>query len=165
MKTRAGMIIQKNKVVTIRYTLTDEAGGIIESSEGQEPLTYLHGSGNVIPGLEASLEGKSAGESVRVTLSPEDAYGEWDNAQVLEIPKGQFSGVDEVKAGMEFSVHSSGGEQIVVVSKVEGETVTVDANHPLAGKTLNFDVTVVDIRDATNDELDHGHAHGAGGAH
>lgn len=119
MKTRAGITIQQNRVVTIRYTLTDEAGGIIESSEGQEPMTYLHGSGNVIPGLEASLEGKSAGESVKVTLPPEDAYGEWDKAQVLDLPKGKFSGV----------------------------------------------VTVVDVRDATNDELDHGHVHGAGGAH
>ena len=159
------MTIQKNKVVTVRYTLTDEAGGIIESSEGQEPMTYLHGSGNVIPGLEASLEGKSAGESVEVTVPPEDAYGEWDKTQVLDLPKGQFSGVSDIKAGMEFSVHSNVGEQIVTVTKVEAESVTVDANHPLAGKTLNFDVTVVGVRDATNDELEHGHAHGAGGHH
>jgi FKBP-type peptidyl-prolyl cis-trans isomerase SlyD len=159
------MTIQKNSVVTINYTLRDDAGGLIESSEGQEPLTYLHGQGNVIPGLEASLEGKSAGESLKISIPPEDAYGVWEESKILEIPKGQFSGVDDIKAGMEFSVHSNVGEQIVTVTKVEGETVTVDANHPLAGKTLNFDVTVIGIRDATKDELEHGHAHGAGGHH
>ncbi len=159
------MTIQKNSVVTINYTLRDDADGLIESSEGQEPLTYLHGQGNVIPGLEASLEGKSAGDSLKISIPPEDAYGVWEESKILEIPKGQFSGVDDIKAGMEFSVHSNVGEQIVTVTKVEGETVTVDANHPLAGKTLNFDVTVIGIRDATKDELEHGHAHGAGGHH
>ncbi len=164
-RSESAMTIQKNTIVTINYTLTDESGTKIESSEGQEPFSYLHGTGNVIPGLEASLEGKSAGESVRVTIPPEEAYGEWDEAKVLEIPKEQFSGVDEIKAGMEFSVHSSAGEQIVTVSKVEGNTVMVDANHPLAGKTLNFDVKVVEVRTATDDEIQHGHAHGDGGAH
>jgi FKBP-type peptidyl-prolyl cis-trans isomerase SlyD len=159
------MTIQKNSVVTINYTLKDETGGFIESSEGQEPLTYLHGQGNVIPGLEASLEKKSAGESIKISIPPEDAYGVWEESKMLNIPKGQFSGVDDIKAGMQFSVHSNVGEQIVTVTKVEGETVTVDANHPLAGKTLKFDVTVLGIRDATKDELKHGHAHGAGGAH
>lgn len=159
------MTIQKNSVVTINYTLRDETGGLIESSEGQEPLTYLHGQGNVIPGLEASLEGKSAGESFKISIPPEDAYGVWEDGNVLNIPKGQFSGVEDIKPGMQFSVHSNEGEQIVTVTKVEEETVTVDANHPLAGKTLNFDVTVIGIRDATKDELDHGHAHGAGGHH
>ena len=159
------MTVQKNTIVTIKYTLTDESGNMIESSEDQEPFTYLHGTGNVIPGLEASLEGKSAGEAIRVSIPPEDAYGEWDEAKVLEIPKEQFSGVDEIKAGMQFSVHSSAGEQIVTVSKVEGEKVMVDANHPLAGKTLNFDVNVVDVRNATQEEIQHGHAHGAHGHH
>jgi FKBP-type peptidyl-prolyl cis-trans isomerase SlyD len=159
------MTIQTNSVVTINYTLRDDAGGLIESSEGQEPLTYLHGLGNVIPGLEASLAGKSAGESIKVSIPPEDAYGLWEEEKLLEIPKGQFSGVDDIKTGMQFSVHSNEGEQVVTVTKVEGETVTVDANHPLAGKTLNFEVTVIGIRDATKDELEHGHAHGAGGHH
>jgi FKBP-type peptidyl-prolyl cis-trans isomerase SlyD len=159
------MIIAKNTIVTINYTLTDESGSMIESSEGQEPFSYLHGIGNVIPGLEVSLEGKSAGEAVRVTIPPEDAYGEWDEGKILEIPKDQFSGVDEIKAGMQFSVHSSAGEQIVTVSKVEGDKVMVDANHPLAGKTLNFDVKVVEVRNATEDEIQHGHAHGPNGHH
>lgn len=159
------MTIQKNSVVTIEYTLTDESGALIESSEGQEPLTYIHGMGNVIPGLEASLEGKTPGEAIKVSVAPEDAYGEWDQEKIIDIPKVQFSGVDDVKVGMQFGVHSSVGEQIVTVTKVDGETVTVDANHPLAGKTLNFDVKIVGIRDATSDELDHGHVHGPGSHH
>ena len=159
------MTIQKNSVVTIEYTLTDESGALIESSEGQEPLTYIHGMGNIIPGLEASLEGKMAGEAIKVAVPPEDAYGECDNEKIIDIPKVQFSGVDDVKVGMQFGVHSSVGEQIVTVTKVDGETVTVDANHPLAGKTLNFDVKIVGIRDATSDELDHGHVHGPGSHH
>jgi FKBP-type peptidyl-prolyl cis-trans isomerase SlyD len=159
------MTIQKNKVVTLEYTLTDESGALIESSEGQEPLTYIHGVGNIIPGLEASLEGKTAGQSLKVSVPPADAYGERDEQKILEIPLAQFSGADAVQAGMQFGVHSSTGEQIVTVTKVEGDTVTVDANHPLAGKTLNFDVKVVDIQEATPDELDHGHVHGPGGHH
>lgn len=159
------MTIQKNKVVTINYTLTDEAGGLLESSEGQEPLTYLHGAGNLIPGLEASLEGKSAGASLNVSVPPEEGYGVWEQEKVVEIPKSQFSGVDTVEVGMQFSVQSEAGEEVVTVSKVEGDTVTIDANHPLAGKTLTFDVTIVGIRDATAEELDHGHVHGHGGHH
>jgi FKBP-type peptidyl-prolyl cis-trans isomerase SlyD len=159
------MTIQKNKVVTIEYTLKDETGALIESSEGQEPLIYLHGVGNIIPGLEASLEGKSAGATLNVSVPPADAYGEWDQGKIIEIPKAQFSGVDDVQVGMQFGVHSSVGEQIVTVTKVEGENVTVDANHPLAGKTLNFEVKVVGVREPTADELDHGHVHGPGGHH
>lgn len=159
------MTIQRNKVVTINYTLTDETGSLLESSEGQEPLTYLHGVGNLIPGLEASLEGKSAGASLKVSVPPEDAYGVWDQEKVMDIPRSQFSGVENVEAGMQFSVQSEAGEEVVTVSKVEGETVTIDANHPLAGKTLTFDVTIVGIRDATAEELDHGHVHGHGGHH
>jgi len=159
------MTIQRNKVVTINYTLTDETGSLLESSEGQEPLTYLHGVGNLIPGLEASLEGKSAGASLKVSVPPEEAYGVWDQEKVMDIPKSQFSGVENVEAGMQFSVESEAGEEVVTVSKVEGDAVTIDANHPLAGKTLTFDVTIVGIREATAEELDHGHVHGHGGHH
>jgi FKBP-type peptidyl-prolyl cis-trans isomerase SlyD len=159
------MTIQKNSVVTINYSLKDESGDLIESSEGQEPLIYLHGQGNLIPGLETSLEGKSAGDFLSVSIPPEEAYGVWEDSKILSIPRSQFSGVDDIQAGMQFSVHSNVGEQVVTVTNVEAETVTVDANHPLAGKTLNFDVTIVGVREATADELDHGHAHGAGGHH
>lgn len=159
------MTIQRNKVVTINYTLTDETGSLLESSEGQEPLTYLHGVGNLIPGLEASLEGKSAGASLKVSVPPEEAYGVWDLEKVMEIPKSQFSGVENVEAGMQFSVQSEAGEEVVTVTKVEGDTVTIDSNHPLAGKTLTFDVIIVGIREATAEELEHGHVHGHGGHH
>ena len=159
------MTVQKNKVVTIEYTLKDESGDLIESSEGQEPLTYIHGIGNIIPGLEASLEGKTAGDTLVVSVPPADAYGEWDQGKIIEVPKAQFSGVEDVQIGMQFGVHSSTGEQIVTVTKVEEATVTVDANHPLAGKTLKFDVKVVGVREPTPDELDHGHVHGPGGHH
>ena len=128
-------------------------------------LTYIHGIGNIIPGLEASLEGKIAGETLNVSVLPADAYGEWDQGKIIEIPKAQFSGVDEVQVGMQFGVHSSTGEQIVTVTKVDRDSVTVDANHPLAGKTLNFEVKVVGVREPTPDELDHGHVHGPGGHH
>ncbi|HCA81594.1 MAG TPA: peptidylprolyl isomerase [Bacteroidetes bacterium] len=159
------MTVQRNKVVTINYTLTDESGSLLESSEGQEPLTYLHGVGNLIPGLEASLEGKSAGTSLEVSVPPEEGYGVWDQEKIVDIPKSQFSGVDKVEVGMQFSVQSEAGEEVVTVSKVEGDIVTIDANHPLAGKILSFDVTIVGIRDATAEELDHGHVHGHGGHH
>jgi FKBP-type peptidyl-prolyl cis-trans isomerase SlyD len=159
------MTIQKNSIVSINYTLTDETGSLLESSEGQEPLTYLHGQGNIIPGLEASLEGKSAGEKVNVSVPPEQGYGVWDEAKVIDVPRTQFSGVDDIEAGMQFSVQSGVGEQVVTVTKVDANTVTVDANHPLAGKTLTFDVTVVGVRAASEDEIEHGHAHGAGGHH
>ena len=159
------MTVQRNKVVTINYTLTDESGSLLESSEGQEPLTYLHCVGNLIPGLEASLEGKSAGTSLEVSVPPEEGYGVWDQEKIVDIPKSQFSGVDKVEVGMQFSVQSEAGEEVVTVSKVEGDIVTIDANHPLAGKILSFDVTIVGIRDATAEELDHGHVHGHGGHH
>jgi FKBP-type peptidyl-prolyl cis-trans isomerase SlyD len=159
------MTIQKNKVVTINYSLKDESGALLESSEGQGPLTYLHGVGNLIPGLEASLEGKSAGSSLKVSIPPEDAYGVWAQEKVVQVQRSQFSGIDDVKVGMQFSVQSEAGEEVVTVSKVEGDTITIDANHPLAGKTLTFDVSVVGIREATAEELDHGHVHGHGGHH
>lgn len=159
------MVVEKNKVVTINYTLTDEAGALLESSEGQEPLTYLHGVGGLVPGLEASLEGKPTGSSLRVSIPPENAYGVWEQEKVVKVQRSQFSGIDEVKVGMQFSVQSEAGEEVVTVSSVEGDVITIDANHPLAGKTLTFDVTVIGIREATSDELDHGHVRGHEGHH
>lgn len=166
------MNITKHSVVTIDYTLTDNDGHVIDSSraEGQEPLTYLHGAGNIIPGLENTLEGKNAGDAVQVSIPPADGYGEWDNKKVTEVPKKQFAGVGKLEIGMQFTAESSHGEQIVTITKIDGDSVTVDANHPLAGKTLNFDVTVVNVRAATPEEIDHGHihshdGHGHGGHH
>jgi len=158
------MQIQDNAVVSIHYTLTNEAGDTIDSSAGAEPLAYLHGAANIIPGLEDALVGKAVGDKLNVTVAPADGYGEHIAELVQEVPSEMFQGVDEVQVGMEFHAESNTGQPIAVtVTKVEDDKVTIDANHPLAGVTLNFDVEVVEVRDASAEELEHGHVHGAGG--
>lgn len=159
------MQIAKNKVVSIDYTLTGEDGKVIDSSQGNEPLMYLHGAGEIIPGLERALEGKSAGDGVNATIAPADGYGAKNPALVQPVPRQQFPGVKDIAVGMQFQAQTNHGPRVVTVVGVTDETVTVDANHPLAGQTLNFDVKVVDVRDASQEELDHKHAHGAGGHH
>lgn len=159
------MKIEKDKVVSIEYTLRDDSGEVLDSSEGREPLAYLHGNGNLIPGLEAQLEGRSANESLKVSVAPADGYGEFDAAQIVDVPRSQFTGVADLAVGMQFTASGPEGQRVVTVTKVGLETVTVDGNHPLAGQTLNFDVKIVDVRDATSDEISHGHVHGAGGHH
>ncbi len=158
------MQIQDNAVVSIHYTLTNEAGDTIDSSAGAEPLAYLHGAANIIPGLENALLGKTVGDKLEVTVAPADGYGEHVAELVQEVPQEMFQGVEEVEIGMEFHAESNTGQPIAVtVTKVEDGTVTIDANHPLAGVTLTFDVEIVEIREATAEEQEHGHAHGAGG--
>ncbi len=157
------MQIAKDAVVTIDYTLTDEEGTVLDSSEGHEPLAYIHGVGNIIPGLERALEGRSAGDSLKVSVQPEDGYGERNDALTQVVPRERFELDDEIAVGMQFHTPTSGGMQVVTVVAVEGDEVTVDANHPLAGVTLNFDVTVAEVRPATPEELSHGHVHGPGG--
>jgi FKBP-type peptidyl-prolyl cis-trans isomerase SlyD len=159
------MKIEKDKVVSIEYTLRDDKGEVLDTSEGREPLAYLHGNGNLIPGLESQLEGRSANESLKVAVAPADGYGEFDQAQIVDVPRSQFTGVADLAVGMQFTASGPEGQRIVTVTKVGLETVTVDGNHPLAGQTLNFDVKIVDVREATADELSHGHVHGAGGHH
>ena len=157
------MNIAKDKVVSIDYTLTDDAGKVLDSSSGREPLAYLHGAGNIIPGLENALDGKTQGDQLNVSIKPGDAYGERDDRMVQAVPRSSFGGVENVEPGMQFQANTQAGPRLVTVVGVTPEQVTVDANHPLAGQTLNFDVKVVGIRDATQEELSHGHAHGAGG--
>ncbi|HKK14936.1 MAG TPA: peptidylprolyl isomerase [Gammaproteobacteria bacterium] len=157
------MEVAKHKVVTIDYTLTDAEGSVIDSSQGREPLAYIHGVGSIIPGLESALEGKSSGESLQVSIPPEQAYGERDDNLLQAVPKDRFEGAGELQTGMQFQAQSEAGTQVVTVVAVEDDTVTVDANHPLAGVTLNFDVAVVDVREATEEELSHGHVHGPEG--
>jgi FKBP-type peptidyl-prolyl cis-trans isomerase SlyD len=159
------MQIEKNAVVTIDYTLTDGSGKVIDTSKGKQPLAYLHGGGNLIPGLERALEGKKAGDNLKVTIAPEDAYGMRDEKLVQVVPSSAFQGVPELKPGMQFRSQSQQGSTVVTVTKVEGDNVTVDANHPLAGMALSFDVDIKDIRQATKEELEHGHVHGPGGHH
>lgn len=159
------MKIAEQKVVSIHYTLTDESGTVLDSSSGGDPLAYLHGFGNIVPGLENALSGKAQGEKMKVTVAPEDGYGARDDRLVQEVPKSAFQGVPDVAPGMQFQAQGPQGARLVVVTAVAGDTVTVDANHPLAGQTLHFDVEVAEVRDATEEELEHGHVHGAGGHH
>ena len=160
------MQIAANKAVSIEYTLTNEAGEVIDSSVGGAPLAYLHGAANIIAGLEKALEGKQAGDELNVTVEPEEAYGEFRPELVAMLPRNMFEGVDELEVGMQFHASApDGGMQIVTIRALEGDDVTVDGNHPLAGQALTFQVKVIDVRDATADEIAHGHIHGEGFHH
>ncbi len=152
--------IGDNLAVSMHYKLTDNDGNVLDSSEGAEPLDYLHGAGNLIPGLEKALGGKVEGDSVQVKVEPVEAYGEVMPELVEIVQKTAFQGVDSIEAGMAFEAQGpDGAMQHVVVKKVEGDEVTVDANHPLAGVVLNFDVTIISVREATEEEVAHGHTH------
>lgn len=159
------MQIADNSVVAIDYILTDDEGEVIDSSEGGEPLWYLHGFENIVPGLERELTGKSVGDRFQVSLAPVDGYGERDPDLEQEIARDQFEDVDEIEQGMQFHAETDDGYLVFTVVEVGDDLVTVDGNHPLAGMALNFDVTVREIRAATRDELAHGHVHGPGGHH
>jgi FKBP-type peptidyl-prolyl cis-trans isomerase SlyD len=154
------MNVTKNRVVSIDYTLRDEKNNLIDTTSGAEPLNYLHGFENIIPGLEKALEGKSRGDHFSVNLPAAEAYGERDETLIAEIPLENFKGVGEVKPGMQFHTRDSNGIRLVTVTKVADNMVTIDGNHPLAGINLNFDVTIAGIREATEEELMHGHIHG-----
>ncbi len=154
------LMIGDNAVVSIHYTLTDDDGAVLDSSEGAEPLNYLHGAGNIIPGLEKALVGKTAGATLKVSVAPEEGYGDVQPDLLQQVPLAAFQGVETVEPGMAFEAHDAQGNvRSVVVKSVDDETVVVDANHPLAGVQLNFDVEVVAIRDATDEEIAHGHVH------
>lgn len=159
------MQVQKNKVVAIDYKLTDATGAMIDSSADHGPLTYIQGIGNLIPGLEKELEGKKAGDSLKVTIAAKDGYGERNDSLCQVVPRSQFESTEGLEIGMQFEVETEQGELVVSVTKIEGENVTVDGNHPLAGVELHFDVTIKSIRDASAEELAHGHVHGEGGHH
>ena len=159
------MQIAQDCVALIDYTLTNDAGDVIDSSQGGEPLAYLHGHQNIIPGLEKALAGKTAGDSLKVSIAPADGYGDKNPSLVEQVPRHMFSGVDTIEVGMQFHAQTGGGMQVITVSAVDGDTITVDGNHPLAGETLHFDVTVKEVRAASQEELDHGHVHGVGGHH
>src|SRR4051812_6815246 len=159
------MIVAADKVVLIHYTLTNDEGKVIDSSSGGEPLAYIHGHGNLVPGLEKELEGKSSGDKLKVKLAPADGYGERDATLVQRVPRRSFGGTSP-KTGMQFQAQTSSGEtRIATVTGIVGDMVTVDMNHPLAGETLNFDVEVTEVREPTAEELEHGHVHGPGGHH
>jgi len=160
------MQIARHKVVRIDYTLTDPNNQVLDTSSGGEPLSYLHGARNIIPGLESALEGKRAGDTLNVRIEPAEAYGERDDRLVQMVPREMFEDSDQIQAGMQFqSADPEGNVAVVTVVSVTADTITVDANHPLAGMPLTFDVTVVDVRDASAEEIEHGHVHEPGGHH
>ncbi len=159
------MKIGEKSVVAIDYTLKNDNGEILDSSEGREPLYYLQGYGNIIPGLEEALLEKEAGDTIQVSIPPEKAYGPRNEDAVVQVNRDQFEGVDDIQVGMEVQTQSEQGVQLFTVSKIFGDTIMLDGNHPLAGETLHFDVKVMEVREASEEELAHGHVHGPGGHH
>jgi FKBP-type peptidyl-prolyl cis-trans isomerase SlyD len=154
------MVIEKDRVVTIDYKLHDAAGGVLDSSEASDPLIYLHGNENIIAGLEKHLLGKKAGDELVCVVPAKEGYGERDEALVFKVTKSEFGEGTPIELGMQFEAHGEDGAQIVTVMGIDGDEVTIDANHPLAGEELHFSVKVVDVREATAEELEHGHVHG-----
>jgi FKBP-type peptidyl-prolyl cis-trans isomerase SlyD len=159
------MSIEANQVVSIHYTLKGDAGEVIDSSAAGEPLTYLHGHGNLIPGLERQLTGRSAGDKLQVKIPPADGYGEYDPQLVQRVPRRSLKGIANVRVGMRLQAQTDHGSRPVTVTHITGDMVTLNGNHPLAGKNLNFDVEVAAVRAATTEELSHGHVHGPDGHH
>ena len=159
------MSITQDQVVSIHYTLKDDAGEIIDSSPEGEPLAYLHGRGNLIPGLERELTGKRAGDKLQVTVAPADGYGEYDRQLVQRVPRRALKGLADLRVGMRLQAQTGHGARAVTVTRIAGDLVTLDGNHPLAGKNLHFQVEVAEVRAATDAELSHGHVHGPGGHH
>ena len=158
------MLIANQHVVAIDYTLSNDAGEVIDSSAGAEPLVYLHGAGNIIAGLENALVGKTVGDELEVSIEPEDAYGEYSAELITNLGREMFEGVEELEVGMQFHASApDGGMQIVTIRDIDGDQVTIDGNHPLAGQQLNFKVKVISVRAASEEELAHGHVHGEGG--
>ncbi|HEY4187539.1 MAG TPA: peptidylprolyl isomerase [Polyangia bacterium] len=158
------MQIAAKKAVTISYTLKDDAEKVIDTSDGRAPLVYLHGGGNIVPGLEKALEGKQAGDAVKVSLTAAEGYGMRDEKQIRKVPVRKLP-EGKITVGMRFRVQTEGGPIAALVTAIQGDYATIDANHPLAGMNLHFDVNVIEVRDATEEELTHGHAHGPGGHH
>jgi len=161
----AAVKVEDKKVIAIEYTLTDDAGQVLDTSEGREPLTYLHGSGNIVPGLENALTGIEVGQTIEVDVTPEQGYGVYDQAMVQKVPVRKLPDKGQATAGAVLRVQTPQGQRLVTVKAVERDYATIDFNHPLAGKTLHFKVKVVSVREPTEEETAHGHAHGAGGGH
>ncbi len=157
------MQIARNAVAAFHYTLTDDQDQVIDSSAGRDPLTYLHGSGQIVPGLEKQMEGRSTGDKFSAEVTPEEGYGVHQSELMQEVPRDAFQGVEDIQPGMQFQGRGPQGEINVTVTKVEDDKVFVDGNHPLAGKTLYFAIEVTDVREASAEELEHGHVHGTGG--
>lgn len=160
------MNIAKDAAVSIDYTLKDDEGTVIDTSQGEEPLVYLHGHGQIVPGLERALDGKKVGDSFKVDVEAKDGYGEHDAERVMEISKKDLPKGMKPQVGMQLAAEAHDGEQVPVwIVAVQDDVVILDGNHPLAGKTLHFEIKVAEVRKATSEELSHGHVHGEGGHH
>lgn len=153
------MQIEDNKVVEIHYTLTNDEGETLDTSDGREPLAFLQGAGNIIKGLEAALTGKSIGDKFDVTIEPADGYGEHQKEAVQQVPIAAFEGIENLEAGLRLQAQTDRGPIPVTITAVDETTVTVDANHELAGVRLHFAVSIEAIRDASEEEVSHGHVH------
>jgi len=159
------MQIAERTVASFHYTLTNDAGTVIDSSAGRSPLAYLHGAGNIVPGLEKEMLGRQVGDVFNVVVGPEEGYGMPNPMMIQVVPREAFQGVETLEVGMEFQAQTPQGPMSVAIASIDGEEVTVDGNHPLAGKTLHFAIEVTAVRDASLEELTHGHVHGEGGHH
>jgi len=160
------MKVSKDSVVSLEYRLHLGDGQVVDESEPGQPLAYMHGRGQIVPGLEGHLEGMSAGESKKVVVSPAQGYGEHDPRGLQEVPREMFPPNANLQAGVTISAQTADGDVIpITIRELKGDKVVVDLNHPMAGKTLHFDITVREVRAATDEEKEHGHAHGPGGAH
>jgi FKBP-type peptidyl-prolyl cis-trans isomerase SlyD len=161
------MNISTNSVVTMHYTLKNggDQGDVLDSSVGAEPLVYIQGMGQIIPGLEKQMEGKAKGDKLQALIAPVDAYGERNDQMVNSMPKSEFPEPDQLAVGMQFQVDTDQGPLVLTILEVKDDEVVLDGNHPLAGFTLHFDVEITDIREATEEEIAHGHVHGEGGVH
>ncbi|MEX1023943.1 MAG: peptidylprolyl isomerase [Planctomycetota bacterium] len=157
------MQITKNAVASIEYTLKNDDGEVIDTSTGRAPLAYVHGKGSLVPGLESQLEGKAPGDKLEVRVAPEEGYGPRHEAMVQTVAREQLPPEPEPQTGMQFQAQTEQGPLVLTVVDVAEDKVTLDGNHPLAGMALNFEVNVVDVREATPEELEHGHVHGPGG--
>ncbi|MEZ5536115.1 MAG: peptidylprolyl isomerase [Thiolinea sp.] len=155
------MQIAQNSVASLSYVLTDTKGEVLDEATTEAPFVYLHGANNIIAGLEKALTGKSANDTLEVIIPPAEAYGEHDERLTQQVPREMFGDIDEAQLvpGVQFNAQTNTGHQVITIAKVEGDTITIDGNHPLAGEALHFDVTVLDVREATAEELQHGHAH------
>jgi len=159
------MDIQNDKVVLMHYTLTDENGNILDTYDGHDPLAYIQGHQNIIPGLEKEMVGKKIGDKFKAVIQPEDGYGKFNPALVHELDRSVFQGIDTIEVGMQFQANLENGPIIMSVTNIEGDKITIDGNHALSDKVLTFDVEVVEIKDASAEELAHGHVHEVGGHH
>ena len=154
------MNIADKCVVSFHYTLTNDDGEQLDASSGKDPLKYLHGASNIVPGLEQALNGKKAGDALKVSVQPKDGYGEVNPEMVQIVPPSAFEGVDDIRPGMQFQAEGAQGQvQLITVEDVTDDGIKVNGNHPLAGQVLHFDVTIEDVREASEEELTHGHAH------